>query len=198
MTILQYLSAFRLFGGDVLVLGLAVTVLVSVFKKTVLKKAPKKLFVFLPFVLGTVVFGVYRCIAELSIAPLAENIRATLDSGFACGCAATLYYVVYEQFLRVKSAAPAQTTGSSGATVSTASEAVSTASEAGGALERALGAILSAEDAAEAARVLKEGGAALSGEGFSAFAEETLARYAPQMSAETRKSVAAIVKSAMA
>ena len=105
MTILQYLSAFRLFGGDVLVLGLAVTIAVSVLKKTALKNAPKKLFVFLPFALGTIVFAAFRCLAELSAAPLTSDLAATFEGGFACGCAATLYYVVYEQFLRVKQSA---------------------------------------------------------------------------------------------
>ena len=105
MTILQYLSAFRLFGGDVLVLGFAVTVAVSVLKKTALRNASKKLFVFAPFVLGTLLFAAYRCLATLSAAPLTDDIAATFEGGFACGCAATLYYVVYEQFLRAKQSA---------------------------------------------------------------------------------------------
>ena len=102
MTALQLFSTLRLYGADVLLLALGVTLLTALIKKTALKNASKKLYVLLPFLIGFVLYAVYRMIATLSVAPLVEEIIATLEGGFGCGCAATLYYVVYEQFFREK------------------------------------------------------------------------------------------------
>ena len=102
MSFVQILSAFRLYGADVLILAFGVTLATSLLKKTVMKTLDKKVFVFLPFALGFVFYAVYRMIATASIAPLSTEFLHTLECGFGCGCAATLYYVVYEQFLRGK------------------------------------------------------------------------------------------------
>lgn len=201
MTILQYLSAFRLFGGDVLVLGLAVTIAVSVLKKTALKNAPKKLFVFLPFALGTIVFAAFRCLAELSAAPLTSDLAATFEGGFACGCAATLYYVVYEQFLRVKQSAAGN--------AENAATAENTAAENTGSAENAptdgarsaeetvrtlLKTFVSAETAEEAAKALSDGYRAMTKEAFGAFVSETIARFAPALGDEARSAAATMVE----
>lgn len=100
MSAIQYLSTFRLYGWDVLLLAGGVTLLTSLLKKTVLKNAPKKLFVFLPFALGIVLYAIYRALVTLSAESFTTGLAATVEGGFACGCAATLYYVVYEQFFR--------------------------------------------------------------------------------------------------
>lgn len=201
MTILQYLSAFRLFGGDVLVLGLAVTIAVSVLKKTALKNAPKKLFVFLPFALGTIVFAAFRCLAELSAAPLTSDLAATFEGGFACGCAATLYYVVYEQFLRVKQSAAGN--------AENAATSVNAAAENTGSAENAptdgarsaeetvrtlLKTFVSAETAEEAAKALSDGYKAMTKEAFGAFVSETIARFAPALGDEARSAAATMVE----
>lgn len=201
MTILQYLSAFRLFGGDVLVLGLAVTIAVSVLKKTALKNAPKKLFVFLPFALGTIVFAAFRCLAELSAAPLTNDLAATFEGGFACGCAATLYYVVYEQFLRVKQSAAGN--------AENAATAENAAAENTGSAENAptdgarsaeetvrtlLKTFVSAETAEEAAKALSDGYKAMTKEAFGAFVSETIARFAPALGDEARSAAATMVE----
>lgn len=103
MSFVQIVGAFRLFGADVLLLALGVMLLTSLLKKTVMKSFPKKTFVFLPFAIGIVFFAVYRMIATGGFSPLTDLY--TLEGGFGCGCAATLYYVVYEQFLRGKAKA---------------------------------------------------------------------------------------------
>ncbi len=103
---IQYLSAFRLYGVDVLLLALGVTLVCSLLKKTVLKNIPKKALVFLPFLLGLVFFAVYRAIVTLSASPFTTQLGETFEGGFACGCASTLYYVVYEQFIRGKNVNP--------------------------------------------------------------------------------------------
>ena len=102
MEAIRYLSAFRLYGADVLLLALGVSLFTSLLKKTVLKSASKKVFVFLPYLLGLVVYLVYAMIVTLSAEPLTKGLFETIEGGFAVGCAATLYYVVYEQFFRAK------------------------------------------------------------------------------------------------
>lgn len=201
MTILQYLSAFRLFGGDVLVLGLAVTIAVSVLKKTALKNAPKKLFVFLPFALGTIVFAAFRCLAELSAAPLTSDLAATFEGGFACGCAATLYYVVYEQFLRVKQSAAgnaenAATSENAAAENTGSAENAPTdgARSAEETVRTLLKTFVSAETAEEAAKALSDGYKAMTKEAFGAFVSETIARFAPALGDEARSAAATMVK----
>ena len=102
MDALRYLSTLRFYGADVLLLAAAVTLVTSLLKKTVLKRASKKLFVFLPYLLGIALYCAYRMLATLSVRPVTEEWCQTLQNGFAVGCAATLYYVVYEQFFRAK------------------------------------------------------------------------------------------------
>ena len=195
MTILQYLSAFRLFGGDVLVLGLAVTIAVSVLKKTALKNAPKKLFVFLPFALGTIVFAAFRCLAELSAAPLTSDLAATFEGGFACGCAATLYYVVYEQFLRVKQSAAGNAENAAAENTGSAENAPTDgAHSAEETVRTLLKTFVSAETAEEAAKALSDGYKAMTKEAFGAFVSETIARFAPALGDEARSAAATMVE----
>ena len=215
MTILQYLSAFRLFGGDVLVLGFAVTVAVSVLKKTALRNASKKLFVFAPFVLGTLLFAAYRCLATLSAAPLTDDIAATFEGGFACGCAATLYYVVYEQFLRAKQSAAGGTTAAQSedpaaaaadkdmvpasaaadADMVPASTAAGTdsASADGSDVAALLEPFVSAADVSEAAAALLGAHETMDSSTFSVFLSETLARFLPTLDAAAREALAKLI-----
>ena len=102
MTFIQIVSAFRVYSADVLFLALGVTLLTSLLKKTVLKNVSKKLYVFFPFVIGLIVFAVFRALVTLSPAPFTTELFSTLEGGFATGCASTLYYVFYEQFIRGK------------------------------------------------------------------------------------------------
>lgn len=100
MEAIRYLGALRLYGADVLLLALGVSLFTSLLKKTVLKNLSRKTFVFLPYLIGLVVYLVYGMIATLSVAPVTTGLPETIEGGFAVGCAATLYYVVYEQFFR--------------------------------------------------------------------------------------------------
>ncbi len=100
MTALQFFNAFRTFGADVLLLALGVTLLTSLLKKTVMKNCNKRVFVFLPFAIGIVVYAVFAALVSLSADPFTKDLLQTVEKGFSCGLAATLYYVVYEQFLR--------------------------------------------------------------------------------------------------
>ena len=100
MTALQFFNAFRAFGADVLLLALGVTLVTSLLKKTVMKNCNKKVFVFLPFAIGLVVYAAYAALVTWSADPFTKEILQTVEKGFACGLAANMYYVLYEQFFR--------------------------------------------------------------------------------------------------
>ena len=95
MDTIKYLSVFRAYGVDVLLLALGVTLLTSLLKKTVMKNCPKKVFVFLPFAIGIVFYAVYRALATLSAVPCTIELAKSGSGGFSCGCSATLYYCIY-------------------------------------------------------------------------------------------------------
>ncbi len=100
MTFVQLLHVLRLYGADVLLLAIGVTLTTTLLKKTLLRRIKSKYYVLVPFALGLVYFAVYRMIVTCSPSPLTEELGATVDGGLSCGCAATLLYVVYEQFFR--------------------------------------------------------------------------------------------------
>lgn len=100
MTIMQFLSTFRFYQPDVLLLALGVTLGVSLLKKILPKSCPKKIYLFAPFLLGIALYGAYAVIREGNALPLKSDLAQTVDSGFSCGCVATLYYLIYEQFFR--------------------------------------------------------------------------------------------------
>lgn len=100
MTALQFFDALRTFGADVLLLALGVTLLTSLLKKTVMKNCNKRVFVFLPFAIGLIVYAAFAALVTMSANPFTKNLSQTTEKGLSCGLAATLYYVVYEQFVR--------------------------------------------------------------------------------------------------
>ncbi len=106
MTFLQFLCALRRYKVDVLLLAPAVSLLTALLKKTAPEKIPKKVFVFAPFLIGTLAFAIYRMIATASVSPLTETFGETAEGGLSCGSAATILYVAYEQFLRRKKSSP--------------------------------------------------------------------------------------------
>lgn len=156
MTFLEILRTFRLYGADVLLLAFGVSCMTSLLKRTALKRVPKKFYVFVPFAVGLVFYAVYRMIVTQSLAPLCADIFSTLEGGFSCGCAATLLYVVYEQFFRKGKTAADPLIG-------------------------LLQDIAEEGKAEELAAAIREGGSELEGEALVAFVKETLSRYAPAL-----------------
>ena len=100
MTVLELYGALQRYGVDVLLLALGVTLLTSLLKKTVMKSVSKKVFVFLPFGFGILLYALYSIVTRGSLCFTGKELLTILERGFATGCAATLYYVFYEQFLR--------------------------------------------------------------------------------------------------
>ena len=105
MTVIELCGVLRRYGVDVLLLALGVTLLTSLLKKTVMKSANRKIFVFLPFGFGILIYALYSAAAQ-GVCFTAEDIARIVGGGFSTGCAATLYYVLYEQLLRGKTADP--------------------------------------------------------------------------------------------
>ena len=156
MTITQYFSAFRLFHADTLLLALGVTLTCSLLKKTVLQRVPKRIIVFLPFLLGLAFFAAYRAVKTGGQLCFLSEIPEILEGGFASGCAATLYYNIYEQFVRKKP--------------DDAAMAVSP-------LLPVLEGIVDGDRAEEAANALYEGGKDLTGDALTAFLTQKLTEY---------------------
>ncbi len=102
MTVIELYSVLHRYGVDVLLLALGVTLLTSLLKKTVMKAVSRKVFVFLPFGFGILIYALYSLFARGGLCFTADAAVSLLKGGLETGCAATLYYVFYEQFLRGK------------------------------------------------------------------------------------------------
>ena len=102
MTIIKIIDAFTFYGLDVLCLAALTCLLVQIFKRTLLKKVNKKIVTFLPFATGTLLYAVYAAVRNLSVLYVLNEYVSVLEHGLSVGAAATLLYVLYEQFVREK------------------------------------------------------------------------------------------------
>jgi len=98
MTIVQFISAMERYSVDVLFLGIAVCLITSIIKK-IIPTNKKKYMTFVPFLTGCIVYGLYMFFTDKSY-----NIfsMSTVVKGIESGAAATIYYVMFEQFVRGK------------------------------------------------------------------------------------------------
>lgn len=102
MTIFEIIDAFTFYGLDVIFLAAVTCATVQLFKKTLLKNCQKKVITFLPFVIGSILYGAYAALINLSFKYLLDNHVAVMEHGFSVGALSTLIYVWYEQFVRNK------------------------------------------------------------------------------------------------
>lgn len=100
MTYFEIIEFITLYGVDVAVLGVVTSLLTQILKTTLLKKAPNKIYTFLPFALGTVLYFFYAAASHASFLYAAENFALVMERGVSVGAAATMVYVIYEQFIR--------------------------------------------------------------------------------------------------
>lgn len=103
MTFIQIIDTFTFYGVDVLLLAFATLGITQLLKITLFKNARKKLVTFLPFIIGTLLYAVYAAVYNLSFFYIFEEYTSVVEHGVSVGAAATLYYVLYEQFVREKS-----------------------------------------------------------------------------------------------
>ncbi len=83
-------------------LALLTALFTQLIKKLLFKRA-KKLVTFLPFLLGTLFYAVYASVRNLDVFYILNEYVSVLEHGVSVGATATLYYVLYEQFVREKS-----------------------------------------------------------------------------------------------
>lgn len=100
MSALDFFNALKTYGADILLLAAGVCLFTAIIKKTVLKNCPNKVYVFLPFLIGIVLYAIYRAVSTWSVLPFTAELPSTLESGMGCGSAATIYYILYEQFFK--------------------------------------------------------------------------------------------------
>lgn len=101
--ILKIIDAFAFYGFDTLLLAALTALTVQLIKK-LFKRAQKKLFTFMPFALGTLYYAVYAGLVNMSFYYLLDEYASVMEHGVSVGAAATLLYVLYEQFVRDKAA----------------------------------------------------------------------------------------------
>lgn len=102
MSFIEIIDAFTFYGLDVILLGVLCAALTQIVKKFILKKAPKKIFTFMPFAFGIIFYAAYGCIANLNVRFLLDEYVSIIEHGLSVGGVSTLLYVLYEQFIRVK------------------------------------------------------------------------------------------------
>lgn len=100
LTIIKIIDTFAFYGIDTLLIAALTALTVQLFKATFLKKVKKRLLTFLPFFMGTLYYAAYTAIINLSITPVLNDYLSILEHGLSVGAAATLLYVMYEQFVR--------------------------------------------------------------------------------------------------
>lgn len=100
MSFIQIINTFTFYGLDVSLLAAATGLLTQLIKKTLFKRAQKKLVTFLPFAIGIVLYAVYAAVRNLSAEYVLKEYVCVLEHGISVGAAATLYYILYEQFVR--------------------------------------------------------------------------------------------------
>ena len=102
MTFFEIIDLIAFYGVDVVVLAVATAFLTQILKTTVLKNAPNKLYTFLPFIVGVIVYVVYTVISRVSFLYAFSNFVTVFEQGIKTGGVATVVYIVYEQFIRGK------------------------------------------------------------------------------------------------
>lgn len=105
MTFAEIIDLIAFYGVDVAALAVITCLLTQILKTTWLKNAPNKIYTVLPFIIGLAVYALYVTASRVSFCYVFLNFKEVLEQGFKTGGAATVFYVVYEQFVRGKTAA---------------------------------------------------------------------------------------------
>lgn len=95
MAFVEICDLFTYYGVDVAVLAAVTCALTQVLKTTVLKNAQKKLYTFLPYILGVALYAAYAAVTRLDISFLAKNFALVLSKGVSAGALATVIYSAY-------------------------------------------------------------------------------------------------------
>ena len=103
LTFIEIIDAFTFYGLDIALLAGLTTGVTQLVKILLFKKRTnKKLVTLLPFLIGTLAYAVYACVRNLSFAYVLREYTSVVEHGIAVGSLSTLWYVLYEQFVREK------------------------------------------------------------------------------------------------
>lgn len=102
MDVFEVFDALTLYGADIAALSVLTCAVVQILKRTLLKKCPKKVLTFLPYILGFIFCAAFAAVSELNVNFIFEHLPETGERGFMVGSLSTLLYVWYEQFIRQK------------------------------------------------------------------------------------------------
>ena len=105
LTIIKIIDTFTFYGLDVALIAALTAMTVQICKITFLKNAQKKLLTFLPFTVGVIYYAAYAALINWSFSYLLTEYVSVLEHGVSVGSAATVLYVLYEQFVRNKKSA---------------------------------------------------------------------------------------------
>lgn len=97
MEIANFIDTLSLYGADIALLSAATCIAFAVLKRTLLKKCPKKLMTFMPFVLGIAIYAFYAAVSNVGLDYVAHEIYYICERGFTVGSLSTAIYVWYEQ-----------------------------------------------------------------------------------------------------
>lgn len=100
MTVFKIIDAFTFYGVDVMLLAAVTALLTQLLKLTLFRRAKKKLCTLMPFALGTLLYAAFAAARNLSLCYIIDEYVSVLEHGTSVGATATLYYVLYEQFIR--------------------------------------------------------------------------------------------------
>lgn len=100
MTYIEIIDFITFYGVDVAVLGIITSAFTQILKTTLFKNAPNKLYAFMPVIIGTALYAIYAILANWNFCYVFENMAYVLEKGFTVGAAATVIYVICEQFAR--------------------------------------------------------------------------------------------------
>lgn len=98
MTLFEFITAVEKYSADILLLALAVCLTTSLLKKAI-PPIYKKYLTFAPFVFGCIAYAVYMYFTEKTYNVFSSQ---TVYKGLQCGALSTVYYVLFEQFIRGK------------------------------------------------------------------------------------------------
>lgn len=100
LSFIKIIDTFTFYGIDISLLATLTVLLTQLLKVTLFRRAQKKLVTFLPFIIGTFAYAVYAAVRNLSFCYLLDEYVSILEHGISVGAVSTLYYILYEQFVR--------------------------------------------------------------------------------------------------
>lgn len=105
---MKIIELFTCYGLDVAALAAVTCALTQILKNTLLKRAQKRLFTFLPYAIGAALYTGYAAVANACSGNAGVNFADALSHGVTTGAIATVIYAVWRQFIKGGSSSVAE------------------------------------------------------------------------------------------